>query len=196
MSEIDRRRDRANWIQYAITTAVAIVWSVFDRWARLQPVIEDWMHWVSPIAYMAIGAALGYMICKSLDKKKLDSKDAEIAAAVDAATKPLQERIDRLVNRRVLALARLRGLSLKELDIIRRFLAQDGPVLLKLDDASVRKLSDTGAIRINTDTYSPPDLFPFTLDDSLRSLLVEFPDALDSAIAEAESVKSRYKGGS
>lgn len=155
------------------------------------------VYWVAqPFLLTGIGAFLGFSVAKMLDKVKLSAKDAEIAAAVDAATKPLQERIDRLVNRRVLALARLRGLSLKELGIIRKFLTQDGPVLLKLDDASVRKLSDTGAIRINTDTYSPPDLFPFTLDDSLRSLLVEFPDALDKAIAEAESVKSRYKGES
>ena len=71
-------------------------------------------------------------------------------------------------------------------------MTQSGEVMLKVGDASVKKLAESGAIRINTDTYSPPDLYPFTLDDSLRSLLVEFPDTLEKAVKEAEAVKSSY----
>ena len=125
----------------------------------------------------------------------LAAKDAEIAEAVENATEPLQEQIDRILNRENFALMRLRGLSLKELGIVKKFMTQNGEVYLKADDASVRKLADSGMIRINADTYCPPDRYPFTLDDSLRSLLVEFPDTLDEAIAEAESVKSRYSEG-
>lgn len=122
----------------------------------------------------------------------LAARDAEIAEAVASATKPLQEQIDRLMNREHFALMRLRGLSLKELGIIKEFMTQSGEVMLKVGDASVKKLAESGAIRINTDTYSPPDLYPFTLDDSLRSLLVEFPDTLEKAVKEAEAVKSSY----
>lgn len=144
------------------------------------------------IAFALFGALVGLMIRHRVAIGQLKAKDDEIAKAVDDATKPLQEQIDRLMNRENFALMRLRGLSLKELGIVKRFMTQSGEVHLKVDDASVRKLTDSGMIRINTDTYCPPDLFPFTLDDSLRSLLTEFPDTLDRAIAEAESVKSRY----
>ena len=126
--------------------------------------------------------------------EEITRRDAAIAKAVEDATRPLQERIDRIMNRENFALMRLRGLSLKELGIIKKFMTHSGEVMLKVDDASVRKLADAGAIRINSDTYSPPDLFPFTLDDSLRSLLIEFPGTLDKAIEEAEAVKSRYSG--
>lgn len=192
------------WLKDHILETVALAVAIFgikglvDFWSRLCEMFSSYLLealFACGLA-AATGAIVATFLARSGYRRKLSAKDAEIARTVESATKPLQERIDRLVNRRVLALARLRGLSLKELGIIRRFLTQDGPVLLKLDDASVRKLSDTGAIRINTDTYSPPDLFPFTLDDSLRSLLVEFPDTLDRAVAEAESVKSRYKGES
>lgn len=188
----DGKPDGKPWMQYAITTAIGIGWNVFDRWAQLQPVFDAWVPWVSPFVYAAVGAALGYMTCKALDRKLIAAKDEEASRAVEEATRPLQEQIDRLLNRENFALMRLRGLSLKELGIIKRFMANDGEVHLKLNDASVRKLSDAGAIRINNDTYCPPDLFPFTLDDSLRSLLTEFPDTLDRAMAEAESMKSRY----
>lgn len=83
----------ANWVQYAITTVIGIGWSIFDRWAKLQPIFEPWIPWVSPIVYMAIGAAIGYMICQSLDKKKFESKDTEIS---ELKKRPTQETVDRL----------------------------------------------------------------------------------------------------
>lgn len=142
-----------------------------DRSDVLSAWLSDAYPVAQPILFTALGAIGGWSLARARYMK----------------------RIERIVSREQFALMRLRGLSLKELGIVKQFMTQGGEVYLKADDASVRKLADSGMVRINADTYCPPDRYPFTLDDSLRSLLVEFPDALDRAIAEAESVKSRYK---
>lgn len=90
---------KTKWAQFAITTAIGVGWNVFDRWAQLQPVFESWLPWVSPIVYVAVGGALGYMVCGVLHKREvaelekrptqsevdelarqLSARDAEIAA--------------------------------------------------------------------------------------------------------------------
>ncbi len=172
----------------AVSIAVGAVGTTANFIKPITDAIGPFYWIIQPFLFLGIGLFIGYAVTRMLYNQK-------IAKAVDAATKPLQEQVDSLMNREQFALMRLRGLSLKELGIVRKFMAQGGEVYLKADDASVRKLADSGMVRINTDTYCPPDLFPFTLDDSLRSLLVEFPDTLDRAMAEAESVKSRYSEG-
>lgn len=74
---------RGVWIRYAITTLIGLGWSAFDRWAQLQPFFEAWLPWVSPLAYVAVGAAIGFMACKTLNGKKLSAKEEEIAAPKD-----------------------------------------------------------------------------------------------------------------
>lgn len=180
----------------SLVVAVVGVKGLTDFWARLQEMFSSYSTEALFSCGLAAAAAaiVATYFARSGYRRRIAAKDAEIAEAIERATKPLQEQVDCIMNRENYALMRLRGLSLKELGIIKEFMTQSGEVMLKVDDASVRKLVDSGAIRINSDTYSPPDLFPFTLDDSLRSLLVEFPETLDKAVEEAESVKSRYSG--
>ena len=61
-------------------------------------------------------------------------------------------------------------------------------------DPSVDKLAKVGAIRIHDGVYQPPDKWPFTLDDSLRALMAEFPDALNEAIEKAEGLATAVRG--
>lgn len=86
---------KTSWVQYAITTVIAIGWSVFDRWARLEPLLEPLMPLVSPIAYMAIGAALGSLVYRSLVKKKLSAKDVEIS---ELKNRPTREELNDAVG--------------------------------------------------------------------------------------------------
>lgn len=86
---------KTKWAQFAITTAIGIGWSVFDRWAQLQPIFESWLPWVSPFAYIAIGASFGYMVCKALHKRQLDEKRDEIAKL---EKRPTQEYVDELIE--------------------------------------------------------------------------------------------------
>lgn len=137
------------------------------------------------LMFTGAGALVGCAVTRAFYKKKMDD-------AVNAAVRPIQDQVDRIINRENFSLMLLRGLSLKELRIIKRFMASEGQVMLKVTDACVKKLAEQGLIKINNDTYSPPDLYPFTLVDSMRSRLSEFPDVLDRAIADAEQVKKRY----
>lgn len=94
-------------------------------------------------------------------------------------------------KRRKLLKMRLSGLSEKELGIVRDIVCASGEFYLKVDDPSVDKLAKTGAIRIHDGVYEPPDKWPFTLDDSLRALVVEFPDALTEALSGARKARGR-----
>lgn len=87
----DKNGSKSSWIHFAITTAFGIAWNVFDRWAQLQPVFEAWVPWVSPFVYAAVGAVLGYMICKGLDRKLLAAKDAECERRIAEILEPLPD---------------------------------------------------------------------------------------------------------
>ena len=92
-------------------------------------------------------------------------------------------------KRRRLLRMRLSGLSEKELGIVRDLVCASGEVYLKVDDPAVDKLAKAGAVRIHDGIYAPPDKWPFTLDDSLRALVVEFPDALSEALSDARKAR-------
>ena len=94
-------------------------------------------------------------------------------------------------KRRRLLKMRLSGLSAKELGIVRDLVCASGEVYLKVDDPAVDKLAKAGAVRIHDGIYAPPDKWPFTLDDSLRALVVEFPDALADALSDARKTRGR-----
>lgn len=119
----------------------------------------------------------------------VDGVSEMLDASGDLVANTLGDNLDRLLNRREIAKMRLRGLSPKELGIVRRLMSQSGEVYLKVNDASVRNLSQQGAIRIDTETYCPPDMYPFTLEGSFRSLLIEFPGVLDEVIGEARAAR-------
>ena len=97
-------------------------------------------------------------------------------------------------RRRSLFVMRLTGLSPKELSIVLSIVDSGGEAYLKVDDPSVDKLAKVGAIRIHDGVYQPPDKWPFTLDDSLRALMAEFPDALNEAIEKAEGLTTVVRG--
>lgn len=198
----------AKWVVNAVKGAVAVVAVAIVALAcallSANPAATIALLALSFLLGLAIGVAVGWRrACKAKD----DAVTKAISSGFDGMdgfehvdnldslierVNELQEQVDRILNRENFALMRLRGLSLEELGIIKKFMTQSGEVYLKVDDASVRKLADAGAICINADTYCPPDKYPFTLDDSLRSLLVEFPDTLEKAVKEAEAVKSKY----
>lgn len=97
-------------------------------------------------------------------------------------------------RRRGLLVTRLTGLSPKELSIVLDIVESGGEAYLKIDDPSVDKLAKSGAIRIHDGVYQPPDRWPFTLDDSLRALMSEFPDALSDATDRAERLTKAVRG--
>lgn len=165
----------------ALAAICVLAWSLWTA----NPLATVALAVVSLSFGLAVGQAVGW-------RRACKAKDVETEKAVANAVRPLQEQLDRLLGREQFAKMRLRGLSPKELEIIRRMMSQSGEVYLKVNDASVMHLCEQGAIRINNETYCPPDQYPFTLDDSLRSLLVEFPSVLEEVMEESSEAMERY----
>lgn len=86
--------ERGEWARFAIEVAIGIGWSVFDRWAQLQPAFEAWLPWVSPIAYMAVGAAVGFTVCRILDNRRMSEKVSELERSASEKVCELERRIE------------------------------------------------------------------------------------------------------
>ena len=139
-----KQSDKTNWLQYTITTAIAIGWNVFDRWAQLQPVFESWMPWISPLAYIAIGVALGYMICKNLDKKKLAAMPS--SEEIDG----MRQRLASYEDERARMVEAIRNYPLFRREALRYACTRNGVFTVDGDSALSRELEvlkESGLVR-------------------------------------------------
>ena len=102
-----------NWIQFGITTLVALGWSAFDRRHDLIPLIESCAPLVSsvvlPIGYMLIGFSFGFATCKRIeirDRRKnnnpFGTKQVETTYTKVEMTSEAMEKARRDVERKAL----------------------------------------------------------------------------------------------